>query len=153
MSALSTLAGRWSAFSPRERLLIGVAGALLVVLLLSVLVFRPLANARANGMAAFEEAAITRAAVARAAGSGSTANGPAPDLRAVAQTSADAFGIVVDRYDFQDDAVDLTVSDVDAPTLYAWLTTLEEEGIAVREAQLRAGDDGLVTARLTLAGG
>lgn len=149
---MNALTARWAAFAPRERLLIGVAGALALVLLLSVLVFRPLANARANGMAAFEEAAITRAAVARAAGSGAASGGPTPDLRALAQASADAFGVVVDRYDFQDGAVDLTVSDVDAPTLYAWLATLEEEGVAVREAQLRAGDDGLVTARLTLAG-
>ena len=150
---MSALSARWATFSPRERALIGVAGALLSLLLLSVLVLRPLANASAGGRAAFEEAARTRAVVARAVASGGGQGAPAGDLRALAQDTADAFGIVVDRYDFQDGSVDLTVSDVDAPTLYAWLATLSERGVTVAEAQLRAGDDGLVTARLTLGGG
>ena len=150
---MSALTERWGAFAPRERLLIAVAGALALVLLLSVLVLRPLSNARADGVRAFEEAVATRAAVARAAGGAGQAGPATGDLRAAAQETADAFGIVVDRYDFQDGVVDLTVSDVDAPTLYAWLTTLaEQRGVTVREAQLRAGDDGLVTARLTLGG-
>ena len=151
---MSALQARWAAFSPREKLLLAVAAGLLVLLLLSVLILRPLANARENGIAAFAEAAATRAAVARSVGAGRATGTATGDLRAAAQETADAFGIVVDRYDFQDGAVDLTVSDVDAPTLYAWLAALaDERGVAVREAQLRADEEGLVTARLTLAAG
>lgn len=151
---MSALRDRWSAFSQRERLLLMVMGGLALLLILSVLVLRPLAAARTNGVRAFEDAAVTRAAVARAAANGGQQPGGATDLRAAAQESADVFGIVVDRYDFQDGAVDLTVSGIDAPTLYEWLEELSAAyGVTVREGQLRtSGEEGLVSARLTLVG-
>ena len=150
---MSALTARWQAFSPRERLLLGVAGGLALVLLLTVLVIRPLAGARADGIAAFAEAAETRAAVARAVGSGGQASAPnTGPLRNVVEETATGAGVVIDRYDFQGDGVDLTISDVDAPTLYAWLGELSAaHGVVVREASVRAsGEEGLVTARLTL---
>ena len=150
---MSALTARWQAFSPRERLLVGILGALALVLLLTVLVLRPLAATRADGVAAFAEASQTRAAVARAVGSGAGASVPnTGPLRNVVEATATEAGIVIDRYDFRGDGVDLTISDIDAPTLYAWLGTLStQHGIVVGEASLRtSGDAGLVTARLTL---
>lgn len=149
---MTALRARWAALSDRERLLVAVMAGLAVLLLLTLLVLRPLAAARSEGLAAFRAAAETRAAVARAAANG---DGAAPvgggDLRAVASQTAEARGIVIDRYDFQEDAVDLTITGIQAPDLYAWLGALSEEhGVVVREAQLRRGEGGELTARLTL---
>jgi type II secretory pathway component PulM len=66
--------------------------------------------------------------------------------------TAQASGIVVDRYAIEEDAVDLTIAETDASTLYAWLGALSERhGVVVREGTVRAlGESGRVTARLTL---
>ena len=149
---MSALRERWAAFSPRERTLLMVAGGLAALFLLSILVLRPMAQARADGLAAYQSAVQTRAAVARAVRSGGRGGAATGDLRGVASSTADARGIVIDRYDFQDGAVDLTIAAVAAPTLYAWLATLEtDHGVVVREAAIRTGGEaGQVTARLTL---
>lgn len=153
---MSALRERWAAFTPRERLMLSVLGVVFAIILFLVLIVRPLTNMQTSGVAAFQEAARTRAAVARAAGQGQsradTGTGP---LRGAVSSAADAAGIVIDRYDIQEDALDVTVTEVAAPTLYAWLDDLSRtEGVTVREGTVRAaGDGGLVTARLTLARG
>lgn len=140
--------------SPRERTLVLVAAALLGLLAFLMLVVRPIASAREDGVARYEEATETYAAVARAAGmpdaGGAAGDGP---LRTVLSESAEAYGVVIDRYDIDEDAVDLTIASTDAGSLYAWLGELSEiEGIVVREGAVRAsGEAGQITARLTMS--
>ena len=152
MSArLAALRAQWAARTPRERLLLTVAGGLLALLLLFVLVLGPARAARAAAVERHADAARTLGVVARATAAPPSVRGSGGPLRAVVAQSADAAGLVIDRYDSAGDDLRVSLGEAPAPALFAWLTALrEEEGIVAAEAQLRREEGGVVSARLTL---
>ena len=151
---MTALRGWFDGLAPRERLGVLVVAALAAVLLLTVLVLRPLAAFKAGAKDrhadAAETAALVDRAVAGASGQGTGAPTGAP-LRAVISDTADAAGIVIDRYDISEDSVDLTIGSADAARLYAWLGGLSSDhGLSVAQGTVRGVEGGLVSARLTL---
>ena len=149
---MNALRERFGALAPRERLLVGVSGVLLALLLLFVLVLRPLAGMKSRGEAAYARASATYLAVERAAARPAAPTGTGEPLRAVLDATAGRAGIVINRYDLRGEEVGLTVADTQAAALYAWLGILaDEHGITVREGNVGGVGEGLVTARLTLA--
>lgn len=154
MSPTDRLRAALAERSSRERALLGVAAALLVLVVLLFGVIGPARDARADAVARHAEAAQTLGAVRRATASPSAPTGSGGPLRAVVSVTADGAGIVIDRYDIEDDGVRLFIGSVEATRLFGWLTELRErEGIAVSEAQLRREDGGMISARLTLTRG
>ncbi|MBB4210211.1 type II secretion system protein M (GspM) [Rhodothalassium salexigens DSM 2132] len=162
--------GFWQDRSPRERGLIAVAAAILIVLAGQMLVYRPLMAARAEAAAAARAAAALLGAVEagaaearrlKAAGGGQAetggdrpAAGQAPSVRQLANAAARRHGLRIARLR-PDEAGGLTVwvDAVRAPTLHAWLVELfRDHGLVVRRATLTRADDGaMVAAQVQIA--
>ena len=140
--------------TPRERIILAIGAAVLALFLLLVLVLTPARQMRESAVASHAEAARTLGAVqqaTRAPASASASDPSGAPLRAVVSQSAEAAGLVIDRYDSQGDAVRVALADASGQALFVWLTTLRErEGILVAEAQIQRQDAGTVSARLTL---
>lgn len=154
MSAADRVRAALAERSPRERVLLGIAAALLALILLIFGVLGPARDARENAVARHAEAARTLGAVRLATNAPAAPAGTGGPLRAVVSATADQAGIVIDRYDIEDDGVRLFVGSTEAPRLFAWLTGLrEQEGITVTEAQVRREEGGMVSARITLRRG
>ncbi|WP_031549644.1 type II secretion system protein GspM [Parvularcula oceani] len=150
---MSAVTDAYARLSPRERLLVLLAAALLGVLILWFAVFGPILAARDAAKASYAEAAQTYALVQRAAATPRTETpGSAEPLRSVLSQTAAQAGLTIDRYDIQENAIDLTVASTAADTLYSWLGELSRRhGIVVREGTVReVGEGGEITARLTL---
>ncbi|MBK5911648.1 hypothetical protein CCR85_09130 [Rhodothalassium salexigens] len=157
------MTGFWQDRSPRERWLIALAAAILIVLAGQTLVYRPLMAARAEAAAAARSAAALLAEVEagaaearrlKAAGAGlgeagpGGAAGPAQSVRQLANAAARRHGLRIARLR-PDEAGGLTVwiDAVRAPTLHAWLVELfRDHGLVVRRATLTRGDDGAMVA-------
>ena len=154
MSAADRLRAALAERSPRERLLLGVATVLLALVVLLFGVIGPARDARVSAVANHATAAQTLGAVRQATANPAAPTGSGGPLRAVVSATADQAGIVIDRYDIEDDGVRLFVGNTEAVRLFGWLANLrEQEGIAVTEAQLRREEGGTISARLTLARG
>ncbi|MBB4657616.1 type II secretion system protein GspM [Parvularcula dongshanensis] len=151
---LEPIKSRYASLSAREQRLVQIAAVLIGLLLFFMLIFGPIQRLKSSGRAEFAAAAETRALVEQASRSGTRGPVSGEPLRAVLEQTSGQAGIVIARYDFEagEDAVDLSVQDTGATSLLTWLTTLSEQhGVVVREGSIRAtGDEGLVTARLTL---
>ena len=153
-AALATLRAQWAQRSQRERVLLAVGAGLLALLLLVLLVLGPARQARLAAVDRHAEAIETLSLVVSATDAPPAVAGSGAPLRAVVSQSAEAAGLVIDRYDSAGDDVRVAIGEAAPPALFAWLTELrEQEGIEVVEAQLRREASGGVSARLTLRRG
>ncbi len=137
----------WEARSSRERVLLGVLGALLAALVLWVGVIGPIDRARAAAVARLELAANDRGRVAAVASTLAAARRVAPatlsgPLPAVIGKTAEAAGFTLSRIDPQGaDRVTIAISSARSPALFAWLADLERQGILVERISLRPAAD------------
>lgn len=146
----------WEQLAPREKLLIGIAGLLIAVLLFTLLVMRPVLGFNERAKSRYENATETYTLVTRAASR--PAGQEALEMtavRSILTRSAGQNGIVINRINVQDANIDLSIANTRAARLYEWLARLENEHqIFVEDAQIRPANDGVtVTARLTVVSG
>lgn len=143
----------WEQLSQRERALIGIAAAALVLLLLMVAVIRPALGYRADAKDAYARAVETYTLVHRAAAvPAGTTTLSTGELRLRLDESARELGIVISRINLGEDVVDLSTGVVSPDKLFGWLALLEQShGVVVAEAAVRPAPNGAgVTARLTM---
>lgn len=159
----------WSGLSPRERTLIGVAAAILVLVGGWYGVVNPLLSARANAERAWLRTGddlvnVERAAARARAATGAPqkqqnsrpANQSAAGLRAATAGAARAAGLSISRLQPEGEtAVRVWIDEAPATDVYDWLLKAEREhGLSVQEASLvsRRGD-GRVSVEVTLSAG
>ncbi len=127
----------WRERSERERMLLGVLGALLGATLLWLAVWRPLAGGQDNGWARLGEAVDRAAAIdtrlaqlrtaPRARGEGAGA----PLAQRLTQGAAEA-GLTLDRATAQGaDGMAVTIASARSGALLGWLGRLEAGGVMV----------------------
>ena len=140
----------WAGRSPRERVLLGVLGALVGLLFFWLAIVRPIDAARTSAEARLDIAAQDSgriAAVARAVkGARQSAppalSGPLPDIVGKA---AEAVGLTLSRLDAQgSERVTIAIASARSPAFFGWLGMLERQGILVERMTLRPGSDGTI---------
>lgn len=146
----------WSERAAREKLLIAVAGALVVILIGSQLVISPLLAARADAVRDYERAARdladVRAGASAVAAQRARVVTDGADVRGVVAATAAQRGLVLARVQPLDDAVSVTIDAVTPDVLYGWLLQLEaEHGVIALTANVaRVERTGRLRAALTL---
>ncbi|MEL6364775.1 MAG: type II secretion system protein GspM [Pseudomonadota bacterium] len=154
----------WTGLSVRERWLIGVGGALAILVGGWLGVVRPLADAREDAINTWrrtgddltivEDAAARARAAALDPGARAARQPSRAGLRAAATGAARAAGLGISRLQPEDEtAVRVWVDDAPAENVYAWLVAAERDhGLSVREASIssRRGD-GNVAVEVTLS--
>lgn len=146
----------WTNMSPRERMLIIVAGFLTCILLVSLLIVRPVIAMQAEARAAYEDAAETYVLVQRAAQQPRENQNTNPSaLRTVITDTASGRGIIVNRINSNGAVLDISLADTEVAVLYGWIAELERNhNVIVRDATIRpAGNGRVVSARLGVVGG
>lgn len=137
--------------TPRERALMAVAAALVLALGLTLLVYRPLADARHRHRQAWESAAGRLAQVEtqaaeivalRKRSDESPAAAPDSSLRSLVGRTAQAKGLTVSRLaPGSTGALGVWFEAVEAPRLFRWIETLAERyGVTVAKASVSAND-------------
>ena len=152
----------WSAaLSVRERWLVGIAGALATAVIGWLLILQPLLDgidrARMAQRAALDRHGSIVAqvnALRRPAGPRSAVPGSAINL-VVAQSAAEQ-GFTLDRNqatsgDNAGNAASIAIATAQAPALLGWISTLEAQGIQVREMTIRPNGNGTVALTATVA--
>lgn len=139
----------WQALSPREKRLVGVAGALAAAVLLWLIV-RPLVG-YLGGLGEEHRVAVERAARVEAKAAllkGGTA--PAATMVAgsidqwLAQSAGDT-GLTLDRNEARGEAAaTIAIASARAPALMGWLATLEAQGLVIDRLTITPGTDGSV---------
>jgi len=155
------LAGRWQAFSARERGLC-VAGATAVFVALGYFwLYAPQVarNAVLHGQIQAQRDVLQHLnqVVARVKPLRDAAGAPVAVPANIGQTLADSSrqmqvaDAIVEQRLGDDGSVDIRLQQLDFDRLAAWLAALRRHGIAVEEAELTRAGDGLVSGRLRLA--
>lgn len=123
----------WNAAAPRERLLIGIAGGLTVLVILVFGLLQPLLTAKAEARIGLERAQQDQMLVERAVRTVQAAAvgaGPARDsdaFRADATRAAQSKGLAISRLQSGDDgSVQFVFSDAAAPEIFAWLQEVSQ---------------------------
>jgi general secretion pathway protein M len=148
---MAVIAELWSARSDRERLLLGVAGALLALLVVSFGLVRPAFDARADGAAAYARAsalltdaraAADEAAVLRAGGAARPRD--ATSVRTSLTEAARAAGVAITRLEpAADGRLAVSLDAVGPAAFYDWVARLERDhGVPVASVNLRRNDQG-----------
>ncbi len=148
----------WTKLSERERLMVGVGGAVVAVFILIQFILVPIIGWRdemgqkRDNAVAFYELVARASALAGGAGASTEAETSTPVRNVVSQSAARA-GVELNFVNQRpDDGVDLNAS-AEPAALFAWLATLETEHaivVAVADIARESGDDGKVRAQLTL---
>ncbi|MBX9815552.1 MAG: hypothetical protein A4S12_05975 [Proteobacteria bacterium SG_bin5] len=142
--------------SPRERLLIGVAGALALIVLLWFGIIRPIGEgldaARDRQLDAVTRLASVRGAVAAVE---PLAKAGAPQiggsLEAVVRERATAAGFALTSVAPQaDNALAIGMASARPAALFAWIAELEAQGILVDQLQTTDNGDRTLSVALTL---
>ncbi len=150
----------WNERTVRERILIAIAGALVLALVAAQGVIAPVLSARSAAQASYGAAQAGWSQVRQAAQAGAASdaeqsvNQRRGSLRSVVSASSGQFGLTINRVQpGEDGALSVTLDNAAAPQLYQWLHILDvEHGVDVRRASLRRSDrDIVVRATLTLA--
>jgi general secretion pathway protein M len=147
---IAALKNWWAGLAPRERVLVGIAGALTFAVLLWLLL-RPIA-AYMSGLGEAHRVAVERAArvdtkvaLIKKAGDrpvGASHAGPLDQW--LAQSATDT-GLTLDRNEPRGgDAATIAISSARAPALIGWLAGLEGQGLVVDRLSLTPGTDGSV---------
>lgn len=157
---MSGIAHWWSGLSNRERRLIGVMLAVLVLFVGWLGIWRPIHSAIDDGWAAYG-AAVDRNAAVRARleqldrlPAQQTATDAVDVEQFVTQSAAEA-GLTLDRSAGQGAGrLALTISSARAGALLAWLSALESRGIVVETLSMTpAANPGTVAAQAVLRSG
>lgn len=142
--------------SPRERLLIGVAAGLALIVLLWFGIIRPVREgldaARDRTFDAATRLAGVRGAVAAVE---PLAKATAPDrrgsLEALVRERATTAGFVLSTVSPQsNNAVAIAMASARPAALFAWIAELEDQGILVDQLQTTDNGDGTLSVALTL---
>ncbi|MCK5748938.1 MAG: type II secretion system protein M [Oricola sp.] len=148
------MTGWWQDLSPRERVLVMIAGALACVLLVSLGVVRPLAEWRASTARSAQSARdayeLTLAAAAVAGGAEDQApQTQTPARDALIRTTA-AAGIQLVRLGTENNnQIEVQIEPVSGDVLFAWLAELENRyGLTIAFADLSRGQAGVVTPQI-----
>lgn len=147
----------WDGRTPRERILLGVLGALVAAMLLWLLVWRPVNSYLESGRTAQGEAldrlAQTQAMVADAKRFGAAPASGALDVRAVVNQSAIEAGFTLAKNEpGQSGSVSMAIASAKSRALFLWLGALERQGIIAQTASMRANGDGTVAFDAVLKG-
>ncbi|MEM9232628.1 MAG: type II secretion system protein M [Pseudomonadota bacterium] len=144
----------WFDLSSRERVMIMIGGAVLVLALFLIMIVRPLNDYRERSIAEYDRAVSTHKQVTLAAAAPQDDALDAATLRSILTSTANANGIIINRISSQENALDVSVAGTRTSRLYGWIAVLEEQhNVMVQDAQLRPANEGGVTARLTLVSG
>lgn len=150
------LAAFWAERTLRERQLIVVMLALLVLVVAAFGIVRPLATATTAAEARLAQASLEAGQVRAAADRlrAARAGAPAPlatSLPLAVSQSATAAGFTLATLDPQgDDRLGITIASAKSPALFAWLAQLARQGIFVERATLRTSADATIAAEMTL---
>ncbi|MEL7130171.1 MAG: type II secretion system protein M [Pseudomonadota bacterium] len=127
----------WQGREPRERVLIGVAGVLTVLVAIVFGVFQPLVKAKGDARQQLANAQLDMALVQRGvqnmSGSLSSGDGPRPaedadQFRTSLTRSARENGLSIARLQSgPDGSLQITLDDADPKKLFAWLQTMNSE--------------------------
>ena len=151
----------WATLSTRERIMVGVAGTLALVIGGWLLVFRPLDSAlqaeRLEHAAALERRAAVAVRVAeirRLVASGATRradrNSAVAVSLALTQAAAER-GFTLSRNDAQgDNAAAIAIANARATAVLPWIDELAGQGYAASDLTLRPNADGTVAVTATL---
>lgn len=145
----------WLSRTLRERVLLGILGALVVAILIWALVWRPanafLADARVAQSDALDRYARTQAMVAEAKRAPTSAT--AVDVGAViAQSAIEAGFTLAKNEQRQAGQFSVSISSAKSRALFAWLGSLERQGVIAQSATVRSNGDGTVSFEATLRG-
>ncbi len=146
----------WSGRSERERMLLGVMGALIGLLLFWLLVIGPLDAARARAEQRLELATQAAGRVAAVADGVRQARRIAPaTLSAALPTAvgeaAQGAGFTLSRLEGQGpDRVVIGIATARSPALFSWLAGLRRQGVIVERLTLRTNSDATLSVEGTL---
>ncbi len=145
----------WAERSARERALLGVMFSMAAAMFLWFGIARPLAAARVRAEArlgsASDEAGLISARRSSAATKSYHGAQPIADM---VRATGSAAGFTVTRADGDGSGgVSLAVASARAPALFAWLGSLERQGVRVATLDLRANPDGSLAVEAIVKGG
>lgn len=144
------------ALSQREKIMIGVLGALCAMILGYYAIIAPFTSAYENAQSRYVEATERQARIAaKVAALTAPADGTvklvAGPLDVFISQNAGEAGFAVGRLDPQSDGTVLLAIDAAKPTaLFGWLSELENRGISVEELTVNPGANDTVTATIKL---
>jgi len=146
----------WSGRSERERILLGVMGILIILLLFWLLVVRPLDGARTKAEQRLELATQAAGRVAAVADGVRQARRLAPAalsaaLPAAVGEAAQSAGFTMSRLEGQGpDRVVISIATARSPALFTWLAALRQQGVIVERLTLRTNSDATLSVEGTL---
>ena len=158
--ASNPLVARWHALPPRDRLALGLLGGFLLLVLLSLLLWRPVSQnlEQARGFLQQQRALHAylqeHAPQVRALQGKPQVSIDPTALQGLITGSAAGQGLNIERLDNQGDGgLQVSLQPTDFARLLRWLISLEEQGVRVEEAGLERAEKGLVSTRLLLRAG
>lgn len=140
----------WHDLSARERLLLTVAGALVGVLLLSLGIFQPLVDWRAEAhrdvRSARDAYELTAAAAAVSSSTSTPSAGTETPLRQAVLESAGAAGVELIRIGTETEGrLEIQVAPADGSEIFGWLGVLNSHyGVTVAFADITRGEAGKI---------
>ncbi|MDX5370838.1 MAG: type II secretion system protein M [Pseudomonadaceae bacterium] len=154
------LLARWHALPARDRLALGLLGGFLVLVLLYLLLWRPVAQMQERAAAYLQQQRALQAYMQQQApqlrerqARPRVSLDPAA-LQGLVTASAASQGLSIERLDSQGDgALQVSLQPSDFARLLRWLVSLDEQGVSVDEAGLERAEQGKVSSRLVLRAG
>jgi general secretion pathway protein M len=146
----------WSGRSERERIMLGIMGVLIALLLFGLLILQPIDHAKASAFQRLDVATEAAGRVAAVADGVRQARRLAPAslsaaLPVAVGQAAEAAGFTLSRLDAQGpDRVVIGISTARSPALFGWLGTLQRQGVIVERMTLRTNSDATLAVEGTL---
>lgn len=155
----SPLWQRWQQLQPRERLAVAALGLFLLLALLYLLLWQPVAlnarNARSQYLQQRDLHLYLQANADQARQlSGQTQASLAPEqLQGLVTQTAQQKGLLIERFDSGDEGLQISLPQAPFALLLRWLNELQAQGVQLVDVSLTRGAPGKVDARLTLKAG
>jgi general secretion pathway protein M len=146
----------WSGRSERERIMLGIMGVLIALLLFWLLILRPIDNEKASALQRLDAATAAAGRVAAVADGVRQARRLAPAslsaaLPVAVGQAAEGAGFTLSRLDAQGpDRVVIGISTARSPALFGWLAMLQRQGVIVERMTLRTNSDATLAVEGTL---
>jgi general secretion pathway protein M len=146
----------WSGRSDRERVMLGIMGGLVGLMLFWLVIIRPIDNALADARQRLDVAAESSGRVAAVADGVRQARRLAPaslsaSLTTAVGQAAEGAGFTLARLDAQGpDRAIFTISTARSPALFGWLAVLQRQGVIVEKMTLRTNSDATLAVEGTL---
>lgn len=140
----------WRGRTPREHILLAVLAALVTAMVAWFLIWRPanayLETSRAVQSESLDRLSRTRAMVAEAKRIGAAPVSSGLDVgAAITQSCIEAGFTLAKNEQGQQGQYQVVISAAKSRALFAWLGTLERQGVIAQTASMRANGDGTVT--------